>query len=152
MAPGVFLKIWGKSNEKQMCQTKFVKNELYMECFHGNGLKIWILPLFLKIITPKKKFGARGWHQESFLKIWAQSGQKSKIKHSLGKKFPNALYPGQKKKNHPRDLGQEEHCSILWYHAWSRAISAGQLSRLNFALHWLRMIEHASITRGTVFF
>ena len=36
-----FLKILGKSNEKPMCynQTKFVKNELYMERFHGNGLK-----------------------------------------------------------------------------------------------------------------
>ena len=29
-------------------QTKFVKNELYMERFHGNGLKTWIPPLFWK--------------------------------------------------------------------------------------------------------
>ena len=41
MASGVFLKIWGKSSEKPMCynQTKFVKNELYVERFRGNGLK-----------------------------------------------------------------------------------------------------------------
>ena len=32
----------------------------------------------------------------------------------------------KKKKNHPRDSRREEHCSISWYHAWSRAMSAGQ--------------------------
>ena len=56
-----------------MCynQTKFVKNELYMECFHGNGLKNLnsAAAVILKITPPKKKFGAGGWHKESFLKI-----------------------------------------------------------------------------------
>ena len=38
----------------------------------------WRRPRYtLKITPPKKKFGARGWHNESFLKIWAQSEQKS---------------------------------------------------------------------------
>ena len=77
-----------------MCynQTKFVKNELYMERFHGNGLKNLNSAVILTITPPKKKFGAREWHKESFLKIWAQSDQKSifKIKQSLGKKFLNA--------------------------------------------------------------
>ena len=79
MASGVFLKIWGNSNEKPMCynQTKFVKNELYMERFRGNGLKNPNSAVILKITPPKKKFGARGWHKESFLKIWAQTDQKS---------------------------------------------------------------------------
>ena len=56
-----------------------------------------------------------------------------------------SLLPWTKKKNHPRDSWQEEHCSILWYHAWSRAISAGQgHSRLSatFALRWSRVVEH----------
>ena len=59
-----------------MCynQTKFVKNELYMECFRGNGLKNLNSAVILNITTPKKKFGARGWHKESFLKIGAQWG------------------------------------------------------------------------------
>ena len=54
-----------------MCynQTKFVKNELYMERFHGNGLKNLNSAVILKITPPKKKFGARGWHKESSLKI-----------------------------------------------------------------------------------
>ena len=59
-----------------MCynQTKFVKNELYMERFvmerfHGNGLKNLNSTVILKITPPTKKFGARGWHKESFLKI-----------------------------------------------------------------------------------
>ena len=54
-----------------MCynQTKFVKNELYMERFHGNGLKNLNSAVILKIAPTKKKFGARGWHKESFLKI-----------------------------------------------------------------------------------
>ena len=62
-----------------MCynQTKFVKNELYMERFHGNGLKNLNSAVILNITTPKKKFGAGGWHKESFLKIGAQSDQKS---------------------------------------------------------------------------
>ena len=62
-----------------MCynQTKFVKNELYMERFHGNGLKNLNSAVILKITPPKKKFRARGWHKESFLKILAQSDQKS---------------------------------------------------------------------------
>ena len=62
-----------------MCynQTKFVKNELYMELSHGNGLKNLNSAVILKIAPPKKKFGARGWHKESFLKIFAQSDQKS---------------------------------------------------------------------------
>ena len=79
MASGVFLKIWGKSNKKPMCynQTKFVKNELYVERFHGNGLKNLNSAVILKITPQTKKFGARGWHNESFLKIWAQSDQKS---------------------------------------------------------------------------
>ena len=50
-------------------QTKFVKNELYMERFHGNGLKNWNSAVIFEITPPKKKFGARGWHKESFLKI-----------------------------------------------------------------------------------
>ena len=54
-----------------------MKNELYMERFHGNGLKNLNSAVILKITPPKKKFGARGWHKESFLKIWAQSDQKS---------------------------------------------------------------------------
>ena len=58
-------------------QTKFVKNELYMERFQGNGLKNLNSAVILKITPRKKKFGARGWHKESFLKIWAQSDQKS---------------------------------------------------------------------------
>ena len=72
-----FLKIWGKSTEKPMCynQTKFVKNELYVKRFHGNGLKNLNSAVLLKITPPKKKFGARGWHRESFLKISAQSDQ-----------------------------------------------------------------------------
>ena len=40
-----------------------------MECFHGNGLKNLNSAVILKITLPKKKFGARGWHKESFLKI-----------------------------------------------------------------------------------
>ena len=54
-----------------MCynQTKFVKNELYMERFHGNGLNNLNSAVILKITPPKKKFGARGWHKESFLNI-----------------------------------------------------------------------------------
>ena len=91
MASGVFLKIWGKSNEKPMCynQTEFVKNEWCMERFHGNGLKNLNSAVILKITLPKKKFGARGWHKESFLKIWAQSDQKSIIKNQtkFGKKI-----------------------------------------------------------------
>ena len=49
---------------------------------------------YFNITPPKKKFGARGWHKKSFLKIRAQSDKKSifKIKQSLGKKFLNALY------------------------------------------------------------
>ena len=30
----------------------------------------------LRITTAKKKFGVRGWHQESFLKIWDKSNKK----------------------------------------------------------------------------
>ena len=54
-----------------MCynQTKFVKNELHMKRFHGNGLKNLNSAVILKITPPKKKFGAGGWHKESFLKI-----------------------------------------------------------------------------------
>ena len=54
-----------------MCynQRKFVKNELCLECFHGNGLKNLNSAVILKITPPKKKFGARGWHKEYFLKI-----------------------------------------------------------------------------------
>ena len=65
-----------------------------MERFHGNGLKNLNSAVILNITTPKKKFGARGWHKESFLKFGAQSDQKSifKIKQNLGKKFLNALY------------------------------------------------------------
>ena len=50
-------------------QTKFVKNELYMERFHGNGLKNLNSAVVLNITPPKEKFGPRGWHKESFLKI-----------------------------------------------------------------------------------
>ena len=50
-------------------QTKFVKNELYIERFHGNGLKNLNSAVILKITTPKKKLGSRGWHKEFFLKI-----------------------------------------------------------------------------------
>ena len=49
-----------------------------------------------------------------------------------------------KKKHPPRDSGREEHCSILWYHAWSQAISAGQSQpriSVTFALRWSRVIE-----------
>ena len=78
-----------------MCynQTKFVKNELYMERFHGNGLKNLNSAVILNITTPKKKFGARGWHKESFLKIGAQSDQRSIFLNQtkFGKKFLNAL-------------------------------------------------------------
>ena len=79
MVSGVFPENLKKSNKKPMCynQTKFVKNELYMERFHGKGLKNLNSAVILKITPPKKKFGARGWHKESFLKIWAQSDQKS---------------------------------------------------------------------------
>ena len=54
-----------------MCynQTKFVKNELYMEHCHGNGLKNQNSAVILKITPPKKKFGARGWPKEYFLKM-----------------------------------------------------------------------------------
>ena len=54
-----------------MCynQTKFVKNELYKEHFHGNGLKNLNSAVILKITLPKKKFGARGWHSESVRKF-----------------------------------------------------------------------------------
>ena len=38
-------------------QTKFVKNELYMEHFHGNGLKNLNSAVILKITPRKKKFG-----------------------------------------------------------------------------------------------
>ena len=51
-------------------------------------------------------------------------------------------------------MWREEHCLILWYHAWSRAISAGQgHPRLSatFALRWSHVIEH-DITCGTAFF
>ena len=53
-----------------MCynQTKFVKNEMYIKRFHGNGLKPEFRRYFKNNPT-KKKFGARGWHKESFLKI-----------------------------------------------------------------------------------
>ena len=54
-----------------------MKNELYMERLNGNGLKNLNSAAILKITPPQKKFGARGWHKESFLKIWAQSDQKS---------------------------------------------------------------------------
>ena len=50
-------------------QTKFVKNELSMKRFHGNGLKNLNSVVIFKITPPKKKFGAGGWHEESFLKI-----------------------------------------------------------------------------------
>ena len=69
-----------------MCynQTKFVKNELYMERFHGNGLKNLNSVVILKIIPPKKNFGARGWHKESFLKIWAQCEAQWPIGYGVG--------------------------------------------------------------------
>ena len=37
-----------------------------MERFHGNGLKNLnsAVNVILKIIPPKKKFGARGWHKD----------------------------------------------------------------------------------------
>ena len=78
-----------------MCynQTKFVKNELYMEHFHGNGLKNLNSAAILKITPPKKKFRTRGWHKESFLKFELNRTRNGffKIKQSLGKKFLNAL-------------------------------------------------------------
>ena len=42
-----------------MCynQTKFVKNELYMERFHGNGLKNPNSAVIIKITPPKKNSG-----------------------------------------------------------------------------------------------
>ena len=46
-----------------------MKNELHKERFHGNGLKNLNSAVILKITPPKKKFGARGWHKESFLKF-----------------------------------------------------------------------------------
>ena len=79
MAPGVFPENLRKIERetKLMCydQTKFVKNEVYMERFHGNGLKNLNSAVILKITRTKKKFGARGSHKESFLKNWAQSEQ-----------------------------------------------------------------------------
>ena len=61
--------LWhGLTNLSHNCagnQTKFVKNELYMERFHGNRLKNMNSAVILKITPPKKKFGARGWHKES---------------------------------------------------------------------------------------
>ena len=44
-----------------MCynQTKFVKDELYMERSYGDGLKNLNSAVILKIIQPKKKFEAR---------------------------------------------------------------------------------------------
>ena len=42
-------------------QTKFVKNELYMVRFHGNGLKNVNSAVILQSIPPKKNSG-RGWH------------------------------------------------------------------------------------------
>ena len=50
----------------------------------------WNYAFKLKIDI-KNKLGHRGWHQESFLKIWAQSEQKS-IKQSFEKKELNAPY------------------------------------------------------------
>ena len=41
-----------------------------MERFHGNRLKnLNSAVIFTKKKPPKKKFGARGWHKESFLKF-----------------------------------------------------------------------------------
>ena len=72
-----------------MCynQTKFVKNELYMEHFHGNGIKNLNSAVILNKTTPKKKFGARGWHKDSFLKLELNRTRNRffKIKQSLGK-------------------------------------------------------------------
>ena len=53
----------------------------------------------------------------------------------------------KKKKNHPRDSRWEECCSTRdkFYHARSRAISAGQKSRIvadDLALRWSLMIKH----------
>ena len=74
-----------------MCynQTKIVKNELYMEHFHGHGIKKPRIPIrrYFKNNPTKDKFGARWWHKETFLKIWAQSDQKSIFfKSTFGKK------------------------------------------------------------------
>ena len=57
MASGVFPENLRKSNEKPMCynQTKFVKNELYMERFHGNGLKKPEFRRYFKNNPTKKK-------------------------------------------------------------------------------------------------
>ena len=57
--------------------TKFVKNEFYMERFHGNGLKKPEFRRYFRNNPTTKEIRAGGWHKESFLKIWAQSDQKS---------------------------------------------------------------------------
>ena len=54
-----------------------------------------------------------------------------------------------KKKNYLRDSRPEECCSIVWYHARSHTISAGQKSRMvadNLASSWSLVIKH-DITR-----
>ena len=66
------------------------------------------------------------------------------------------------KKNHPWDLQREEHCSILWYHAWSRAISAGQVhQRLlpctdrawsSMIIWWKSVLLAANLGNGSFFF
>ena len=107
--------------------------ELYMERFHGNGLKNLNSAVILKITPPKKKFGARGWHKESFLKIWAQSDQKSIFLNQtkFGKKFLNALYHPPHSRhlvcNHegvtfPQAGKVEQKFTIyIWtFHAWPR--------------------------------
>ena len=63
-------------------------------------------------------------------------------------------YPGQKKKNHPRDSRREEHCStcdIMLDQARSAQGKSRGQSRIGLALRWSCLIKH-DITRGTAFF
>ena len=63
-------------------------------------------------------------------------------------------YPGQKKKNHPRDLRREERCStcdIMLDQARSAQGKSDPRLSATFALRWSRLIE-PDITRGTAFF
>ena len=85
----------------------------------------------------KASFASHSFYHTRVLKnTWKQvvhpkRSFKSKSKsrdHRMEKSRMHTL-PWTKKTDHPQDSWREEQWSILWYHAWSRAISQGKVIR-----------------------
>ena len=93
MASGVFPENLRKfEQETNVLQSnKVCENELYVERFHGNGLKYLNSAVILKITPPKKKFGLEDGIKSLSWKF-ELNRTRNRFFKKFGKKILNALY------------------------------------------------------------